>query len=97
MAAAVFVRVRRFADICWWAWCAWAAAAAARSGEVVGGKVTPAEELEDDASVSLLEDLPCLQVRLPSDLSAISSSCLGLMSVCVSKWVLRFDLWLKHR
>ena len=28
--------------------------------------------------------------------SAISNSCLGLMSVWVKRWVLRFDLWLKH-
>ena len=28
-------------------------------------------------------------------LSAISMSCLGLMSVWVRRWVFRFDLWLK--
>lgn len=38
----------------------------------------------------------CLHVLRPSDLSAISNSCLGLISVCVSKCVFRFDLWLKH-
>ena len=53
-------------------------------------------------SFSLLLLMACLgeQVGLwgvaPS-LSAISSSCLGLMSVWVSRWVFRFDLWLKLR
>ena len=41
----------------------------------------------------------CPQVGRPPLLSirsASSSSCLGLMSVWVSKWVLRPDLWAKH-
>ena len=44
------------------------------------------------------EDLAaaCLHVRRPSDRSAISSSCLGLISVWVNKWVFKFDRWLKH-
>ena len=72
IAAAVLVSVLRPADRGRW----WAAAAAAKSGEAVGGMLTP-----DPDEELLLEDLPCRQVRLPSDLSAISSNCLGLMSV----------------
>ena len=48
----------------------------------------------------LLLLLPPQVGRLPVKLSirsAISSSCFGLTSVCVSRWVLRFDLWLKER
>ena len=54
------------------------------------------ERLEDDNDLLLLLWLPWPQVALFSDLSAISSSCLGLMSVCVNRWVFRLDLWLKH-
>jgi len=54
------------------------------------------ERLEDDNDLLLLLRLPWPQVALFSDLSAISSSCLGLMSVWVNRWVLRLDLWLKH-
>ena len=39
----------------------------------------------------------CPQVRRPSDLSAISKSWRGLMSVCVNKWVFKLDRWLKQR
>jgi hypothetical protein len=49
------------------------------------------DELEDDRLL-----LPWPQVARFSDLSAISSSCRGLMSVWVSRCVFRFDLWLKH-
>lgn len=52
------------------------------------------EEVEEEDD-RLLE--PCPQVALFSDLSAISSNCLGLISVWVSRCVLRLDLWLKHR
>ena len=54
------------------------------------------ERPEDDSDLLLLLWLPWPQVALFSDLSAISSSCLGLMSVCVNRWVFKLDLWLKH-
>lgn len=54
-------------------------------------------ELVDDLLLLLLLLLlPCPQVARFSDLSAISSSCRGLMSVWVNRWVFRLDLWLKH-
>lgn len=54
----------------------------------------------DDAMLRWLDRTlwdACPQVRRPSDLSAISNNWRGLTSVCVSRWVFKLDLWLKHR